>query len=111
MARKNRCGSIIAALGMFASILAVGHEAQAAGSKLTVSKGGIVVVGGGGAGTDPPYTYQFDVSLTGTLNKYSVFSTPTSITFQNLVGRPRIPVPRCRAANGAVERLGSHHHP
>ena len=86
MARKNRCGSIIAALGMFASILAVGHEAQAAGSKLTVSKGGIVVVGGGGAGTDPPYTYQFDVSLTGTLNKYSVFTTPTSITFQNLVG-------------------------
>jgi hypothetical protein len=86
MARENRCGSIIAALGMLTSIFAAGHEANAAGSSLNVSKGGIAVVGGGGAGTDPAYTYQFDVQLTGTLNAYSIFSPPTTITFDNLVG-------------------------
>jgi hypothetical protein len=66
----------------FAVFLTGGGEASA---DLMVS-GGIVVVGGGGNGTDTEvgYTYEFGISVSGSINS----STPSMITFtaDNLVG-------------------------
>ena len=72
MMRVSGRGSMVAAVAALGFIVAGGRDAKA--ELLTVSKGGIVVVGGGGNGTDPAYTYQFDLGLTGTLNAYSLFS-------------------------------------
>jgi hypothetical protein len=67
-------------LAAFAMFVTGGREASA---DLMVS-GGIVVVGGGGNGTDRPYTYEFGISLSGNTNS----STPSMITYtaDNLVG-------------------------
>jgi len=81
MARVNSRVSIVAALAAVGIIVCGGRDARAELS-LAVSKGGIIQLGGGGNGTDPPYTYQFEVDYTGTLTAWP----PTSFTVDNLVG-------------------------
>ena len=84
MAPGNRRVSIVVAMSGLAILTAVGRDAKA--DALKISKGGIVVVGGSGNGTDPAYTYQFEGDLQGKLNAFSLFSTPSSITVDHLVG-------------------------
>jgi hypothetical protein len=67
MARRNRRGTIVMALAVFGVVLAGGREAAA---DLLVSRG-IVTVGGGGQAPDPLYTYEFSVTLTGTIDANS----------------------------------------
>ena len=65
-------------------MVAGGREAKAglSVSSLNITSG-IVVVSGGGTGTDPQYTYEFTVVLDGTIDG----SHPaTSLTVDNLVG-------------------------
>ena len=80
MVRMSRRGSIVAALAAFGILVTGGRDAKAGLSSLTVAKGGVVVVGGSGNGSDPAYTYQFDVQYTGTLTAGTYF------TVNNLVG-------------------------
>ena len=87
MVRINARGLIVATVGALL-ILAGGREASAG---LSVS-GGIVVVGGGGQGTDPPYDYEFRIDLSGSILPAlswvggSLEFTPTYLTVDNLVG-------------------------
>ncbi len=81
MARIDRHVSIVAALIALGGVVGGGREARAELS-LGLTKGGIVQVGGGGAGTDPPYTYQFEADYTGKLTAWP----STSFTVDNLVG-------------------------
>jgi len=82
MARLNGRVATVAALAAFGMIVGVGGVAKGELSALALSKGGIVQVGGGGNGTDPPYTYQFEADLTGTLTSWPT----TSFTVKDLVG-------------------------
>ena len=74
----NRRVPIMATLAAAGVILAGGRDAKADMSKLTVSKGGIVVVAGSGTGTDPAYTYQFDLTLTGKAQRLFLFEAADS---------------------------------
>ena len=68
-----------------AGLMLVGAR-EAAADQLHVAKGGIIQVGGGGSGTDPAYTDQFDVTLNGTIKGLLSGGPPTSITFDNVIG-------------------------
>jgi hypothetical protein len=83
MARLNRRGitvALMAALGMMASS---GREACA---ELTL-KGGIVQTGGGSQTGDPPYNYQIEVNLSGTIDAFTFpYTQITTVTINGLVG-------------------------
>jgi hypothetical protein len=90
---RRLIAATLAALGIF---IAGGREARAGISLASPAisiKGTIVVVGGGGNGTDPIYTYEFDAvlnaSLTVDANPPPFYHGPvTSFTVDNLVGIP-----------------------
>jgi hypothetical protein len=90
---RRLIAATLAALGIF---IAGGREARAGISLASPAisiKGTIVVVGGGGNGTDPIYTYEFDAVLNAGLtvdaNPPPLYHGPvTSFTVYNLVGIP-----------------------
>jgi hypothetical protein len=91
MTRVNRAGSIVVALVALGIIVMGGREVKASVgiSDISMSQAGIIQVGGGGNGSDPAYTYEFNVNLTGTIEPFSFLNplgTLTSFTVDGLVG-------------------------
>jgi hypothetical protein len=80
MTRRNKRGMVVAALFSLGMMAGASREASAG---LTLSAG-IVQGGGGGQSSDPPYVYEFDIVLNGTISGSGI--TNTTVTIDNLYG-------------------------
>ncbi len=86
MARRSTRGMIVAGMAALGMMAAGSREASA---NLTLNGGvaqGIIQTGGGGHNTDPPYTYQLNINLSGTAEPSNPFDPTTSVTLTGLVG-------------------------